>query len=99
MAKTPDQIAFLEAKDAAIENLETIRFELDRCINAGMLDMENQLYNILISIMDEMPLIKNWDGLEELISRAKTIEQDVAVWLSYHGLNTVSLSWPHRPSS
>lgn len=99
MTKTPDQIAFLDAKDSAVENLETIRYELDKCVNAGMLDMEDMLYNTLISLMEEASMLKNWEELEELVERAKTIEQDVAAWLSYHGLNTVSLTWPHRQLS
>jgi hypothetical protein len=96
MTKDPDRFAFLEAKETVNENLSTIKFSLIGCIDEGLVDEEDLLYNEALALLEDARVIGNWDEMEELITRAKTLETDVAVWLSMHGRNSVSLTWPRR---
>lgn len=88
---------FLKAKGDTVDNLKAIQMNLMRCIDEGMIDLEDIYYNQVLSLIDEASLSKNWDELMEVITRAKTLEIDVAAWLSGHGENTLSLPWPRAP--
>lgn len=95
MAKDPKILQFLESKETAIENLNAIKFNLSRCIeNRMVVDLDDTYYNELITLIDEASLSENWDELEEVIAKAKTLEIDVAVWLANYGQTSVSLPWP-----
>jgi hypothetical protein len=94
MAKDPQ---FKQAREDTIENLEAIRMTLDRCTDEGMpLDPDSAFYNELLDLIDEASLSKTWDELIEVITKAKTLEVDVDVWLSNRGLTTLSLLWPQK---
>ncbi len=94
MAKDPQIVAFLEARSDTVENLEAIELSLARCIDEGMMDLEDAYYNELLSLIDKANLSKNWEELQEVIARAKILEIDVAAWLSGHGRTSISLPWP-----
>ncbi len=97
MAKDPNILAFLESRGDTVENLEAIRLNLSRCVDDGMVDLEDTYYNELLVLIDEASMSKNWEELMEVISKAKTLEVDVAVWLSNHGQTSISLPWPKPP--
>lgn len=97
MAKDPKIIAFLEARGDTVENLEAIKLSLSRCMDEGMIDLEDAYYNELLALIDEATLSETWDELMEVIAKAKTLEIDVAVWLSNHGRTSISLPWPKQP--
>lgn len=99
MAKNPKILEFLEAKGSAVENLEAIRINLNRCVSEGMVDPNDEYYNELLLLIDEATLSESWDQLMEVITRAKTLEIDVAAWLSGHGQTSISLPWPRPPKS
>lgn len=94
MAKDID---FLKAKGDAVDNLKAIQMNLVRCINEGMVDTEDTYYNELLALIDEASLSKNWAELMEVVSKAKILEVDVAVWLAGHGQTSISLPWPRPP--
>lgn len=93
MAKIPE---YLKAKEDVVENLEAIRFSLNRCIQEGMIDENADHYNELLVLLDEAYISEGWDDLLEVITKAKTLEVDVAAWLSRHGRASVSLPWPKK---
>lgn len=97
MAKNPNLLEFLEARGDTVENMKAIREGLLSCIDEGMIDLENAYYNQILVLIDEASLSTTWDELVEVISRAKTLEIDVAVWLSNHGRTSISLPWPRPP--
>lgn len=97
MAKDPNILAFLESRGDTVENLEAIRLNLTRCVDEGMVDLEDTYYNELSVLIDEASMSKNWEELMEVIAKAKTLEVDVAVWLSNHGQTSISLPWPKPP--
>ena len=99
MARNPDLLIFLEAKGDTIENLNAIQLSLSRCIDEGMIDLEDIYYNEILAFIDEASLAKTWDELMEVITKAKTLEIDVAAWLSSHGRTSISLPWPRQPKS
>jgi uncharacterized protein related to proFAR isomerase len=88
---------FLKAKGDTVDNLKAIQMNLMRCLDEGMRDLEDAYYNQVLFLIDEASLSKNWDELMEVIAKAKTLEIDVAAWLSGHGENSLSLPWPRAP--
>ena len=93
MAKAPE---FIEAKEDVAENLEAIQLSLIRCVDEGMIDLEDFLYNEVLDLLEDARIVDTWDELMEIVARAKTLEIDVAAWLARHGRNSVSLPWPKR---
>lgn len=91
-----NDLAFPQAKSITVENLEMIQTSLLRCVDEGMIDLEDTYYNEILGLIDEAYLVDTWDELMEVIVRAKTLENDVAAWLSMHGRTTVSFPWPKR---
>ncbi|HSX10590.1 MAG TPA: hypothetical protein VLF94_02600 [Chlamydiales bacterium] len=98
MAKNPDLLKFLESRGDVVENLEAIQLSLSRCIDEGMIDLEDAYYNEILSLIDEATISKGWDELMEVVTKAKTLEIDVASWLASHGRTSISLPWPRRPA-
>lgn len=96
MASNEHHHYFFESKDIALENLEAIRLSLSLCVDEGMIDLEDELYNQLLGLIDDVYEVRNWDEMEELIAQAKVLEQDIAAWLAMHGRTSYSLPWPNR---
>jgi hypothetical protein len=94
MKKDPQ---FVQAIEDVIENLESLRMSLNRCVNEGMIDYESAFYNQINDLIDDAEIVKTWDELIEIITRAKTIEVDVDAWLSVRGSTTISMLWPKAP--
>ncbi|MBI5273036.1 MAG: hypothetical protein HY861_03535 [Chlamydiia bacterium] len=87
---------FSLAREATFENIEALQTSLAQCVNGGMLDLEDTYYDALGALLEDARVVANWDELEEVITRAKTLETDVAAWLSMQGRTSLSLPWP-RP--
>lgn len=98
MAKPDDNTLFIQAKDIVHENLEVIRMSLVTCVDEGMIDLEDSLYNQVLGLFEDTFILRTWEEMDELIERAKILEQDIAAWLSMHGRSSYSLPWPKRPS-
>ncbi len=97
MAKDPKIAQFLKAKTDTIENLDAIQENLARCVGEGMVDSDDAYYNQLSVLGDEASIAATWEELEEVITKAKILEVDVAAWLSGHGQTSISLPWPRAP--
>jgi hypothetical protein len=91
MAKDSD---LWDAKEAVHDNLETLRIYLAHCVDEGMIDLGDELYNAILALIEDCKIVLNWDEMIELIERAKNFEKDVDVWLSLHGRTSLSLPWP-----
>jgi hypothetical protein len=85
-----------DAKKAVRDNLESLRIYLINCVDEGMIDLGDELYNALLALIDDCGIIANWDEMLEVIERSKILEQDIDVWLSLHGRTSLSLSWPTK---
>lgn len=96
MKKDPNHLEFLDAKEDVLDNLEELRMGLVKCIDEGMIDLEDMLYNELLDLTDEAHLSESWDDLLEVIAKAKTLEIDVASWLARHGRSGISFTWPKK---
>ena len=96
MAKDKDLLQFFKARGDTVQNLQAIRLNLSRCVEGGMVDLDDTYYNELLALTDEATLSKTWDELMEVISKAKTLEIDVAAWLANQGQTSISLPWPRR---
>ncbi len=97
MAKEPKILDFLEAKGDTVDNLKEIKQSLISCVDEGMVDLGDEYYNQLLVLLDEATISRTWDELAEVISKAKILEIDVAVWLANHGRTSLSLPWPRPP--
>lgn len=95
MKKDPKELEFIEAKEETMDNLEMLKQSLERCVNAGMSDPGETFHNKLIDLIDEAVLVKTYPELAEVISQAKTIENDLDFWFSEKGATTLSLQWPN----
>ena len=93
MAKDPQ---FIEAKEDVAENLEAIQLSLINCIDEGLIDLEDAYYNQVLDLLEDARLVSTWDELMEIVVRGKTLELDVASWLSRHGRSGISLPWPQK---
>lgn len=93
-----NELLFSQAKSTTLENLEVIQTNLVRSVGEGMIDLEDTYYNEILGLITEADIVDTWEELMEVITRAKTLEIDVAAWLARHGRTTVSLPWPKRPS-
>jgi hypothetical protein len=89
--------ALLHARRSMLENLERIKFDLSLCIQDGLSDPSWTDYNEILDLIEDAKTLETWDDLEEAVIRAKTIETEIASWLSRHGRASVSLLWPKRP--
>jgi hypothetical protein len=85
-----------QAKQAVFQNLEDIQVNLGRAVEEGMVDLDNDYYNEVLGLLEDAKTAENWDELMEAIVRAKTLEMDIAAWMSMRGRTTISYSWPKR---
>ena len=88
-----------KAKRDIIDNIEAIQLVLNQCENDGMVDFESSYYNELSELHDDTRVVETWEELMEIVSRAKTLENDIDGWLSFHGRTSFSLTWPTGPAS
>lgn len=87
-------IKFLEKADQISSNINLLIFNLENCVEAGMLDDGSSYYNTLEDLMDQITSIDTHEELEEIISQAKIIERQIDSWLATHGQTSISLTWP-----
>lgn len=91
------ELQFAEFKGDVAENLEAIELNLVQCSDEKMLDFQNIYYTQIVDLIEETKSCSSWADLSEIISKAKTLELDVANWLARHGKTSVSLPWPKIP--
>lgn len=96
MTKDPNHLYFLDAREEILTNLEDLRMNLIRCVDEGMIDLENEFYNELLGLIDETHIADEWNDIDEVIAKAKTLEIDVAAWLARHGRSGISYTWPKK---
>lgn len=87
----------LVAKHLTVENLGLLKRSLNSCIDEGMIDTDDQLYNEILDLIAEADATDSWEGLSEVIALAETLETDVCTWLALRGRTTLSLEWPTKP--
>ena len=93
MARDPQ---FIDAKDDVIENLEAMQLSLVRCVEEKLVDLEDAYYDEVVDLIDRAQRSGTWEELMAVVTRGKTLETDVAAWLSMHGRTSMSLPWPKR---
>jgi hypothetical protein len=86
-------------KKQILENLSIIQSTLDQCVEDGMLDQEAQYHNDLLILMDDVHVVTTLPALNEVMTKAKTLEVDLAAWLAGRGRTTLSLSWPQATNT
>lgn len=94
MGKAGKDHAIERARTEILENLESIQISLIRCVDEGMVDLGNERYNEILGLIEEAHLANNRDDLQEVITRSRAFERDIAAWLARRGRTTVSMAWP-----
>ncbi|MFA6502625.1 MAG: hypothetical protein WCT85_07530, partial [Parachlamydiales bacterium] len=74
-----------EYKDLIIDNLETLRINLENYENLGLEDFDESVYNEITSLIDETKSVDEVLGLEEIVVQGKTIETRLDSWLANQG--------------
>lgn len=85
---------FLKIKEGILSNLDTLLFNLENCVESGMVDDGSSMYNTLEDLIDQISSVDTKEELEEVISQAKIIERQIDGWLATQGQTSVSLTWP-----
>ena len=85
---------FLSDKDLVIDNLQTLKINLEDLKDLGMPDPDETLYNELISMIDDAKASESDLALSEVITRARVIETKLDSYYSHEGIETIELSWP-----
>ncbi len=85
---------FFKYQDQIIDNLETLRINLENCEDAGLIDLDEIIYNEIVDLIEESKSIDTIIGLSEIITRAKVIETRIDSWYSKQGITNIELSWP-----
>ena len=84
----------IDFKEDILNNIEILRYNYERSIEANMKDPESALYNKIENIIERTNSANSYRALEKTISVAKTIEMQIDNWLISIGQSTISLSWP-----
>jgi hypothetical protein len=84
-----------KAKHETLAILRDMQAELVRVVNEGMVDTNDEYYNEILDLISDAKIADSNDVLEEIITRGKTLETDIAAFLSREGVTTVSRSWPN----
>jgi len=85
---------FIQYQDQIVDNLETLKINLENCEEMGMEDIDDTLYNVILELIDETKSSDTILGLSEIISRAKGIENRIDGWYAKEGITNIELSWP-----
>jgi hypothetical protein len=85
---------FLEKREEVLNNLDVLMFNLEKCEDAGMIDLDSEIYNKIDELIEEVNSIDTLEELEELVSQGKGIESKIDMWLNTQGETTIGLSWP-----
>lgn len=93
MAKDPQ---LTKARETVIDNLEAIKNSLVRCVEDGMIDTDDYFYNEILGLLADASILRSWDELLEAVTKAKTLEIDIAAFLARKGRATLALPWPKK---
>jgi len=85
---------FFEYQDQIINNLATLRINLENCEEMGMLDIKETIYNQIVDIIEQTKSVDTILGLSDILSKAKDIEAQLDSWYSKEGLTNTALTWP-----
>ena len=85
---------FIKKQEEILNNLSVLIFNLNICTDAGMIDKDDELYNKIEDLIEEVKIIDSLEELEEFVSQGKTIESQIDSWLTAQGETTVGLEWP-----
>ena len=99
MAGKQDKPNFFQLREDVLERLDFLRKSILECLGEGYVGPEDSFYNQCLALIDDAHILDNWDEMDELVTRAKLLETDVATWLALKGRTSVSIEWPHRSRS
>lgn len=85
---------FLDDKAMIIDNLRSIKSNLEDIEEISLFDPDEALYNEIVSLIDDAKGSDTPSALAEIIQMAKVIETKLDSWFSKEGIETLELSWP-----
>lgn len=89
-----DEEKFLEAREDVLNNIGILQINLEKCLEVGMEDPGDGLYNSIDNLINHVKNVSSWDMLKEAIEQAKKIEMEIDRFLLMIGQSTVGLTWP-----
>jgi len=85
---------FFDDKAIIIDNLRSIKANLEEIENISLFDPDETLYNEIISLIDNAKGSDSPSDLAEVIQSAKVIEKSLDCWYAKEGIETIELIWP-----
>ena len=64
-----------------------------------MIDEGSKYHNEIVDLLDDVHIVETWMELSEIITLAKTLENEVDAWISIRGSSSLSLEWPSTKGS
>lgn len=85
---------FFDDKAMIIDNLRSIKSNLEEIEEISLFDPDEALYNEILSLIDDARASDTSSALAEIIQKAKVIEAKLDSWFAKEGIETLELSWP-----
>ena len=85
---------FSKYQSQVLENLKTLKYNLDKCEQLGMEDLNETIYNELSDLIDLAKTATNINDLEETVFQGKMVETKIDMWYTKEGITNLELTWP-----
>ncbi len=85
---------FFNNKALIIDNLRSIKNNLEEIEEISLFDSDESLYNEILSLIDDAKASDTSIALAEIVQKAKVIETKLDNWFAKEGIETLKLTWP-----
>ncbi len=85
---------FFDHQAMIIDNLRSIKSNLEEIEKISLFDSDESLYNEILDLIDQEKGSDTSSDLAEVIQKAKAIEAKLDSWFAKEGIETLELSWP-----
>jgi len=81
-------------REKILDNLSILKNNLERCEEAGLEDLDETIYNEIITLEEETRESDDFLEFSNIITNAQTIENKIDSFYSSLGISTIELNWP-----
>jgi len=85
---------FFDHQAMIIDNLKSIKSNLEEIEEISLFDSDESLYNEVLALIDNAKGSDTSSELAEIVQKAKVIEAKLDNWFAKEGIETLELSWP-----
>jgi len=92
--KKDEMHKFFDNQQIIVDNLRSIKSNLEEIEKISLFDSDESLYNEIVSLIDDAIASDTTAALAEIIQKAKVIERRLESWYAKEGVETLELNWP-----